>query len=131
MSRSLWKTLLALAALVAVFGFAACGSDDDEGDDGTGGTPAESADSSGAANATEQLFAGTAVENIKTPDEGKKGGKLTVLSGGDVDSMDPGVTYYTYTIGIMNAIHRQLYAYPPAEKLEPVPDIAADMPEIS
>jgi peptide/nickel transport system substrate-binding protein len=131
MTRSLWKTLLALAALVAVLGFAACGSDDDEGEEGTGGTPAQSEDASGAANATEQLFAGTAMENIKTPDEGKKGGKLTVLSGGDVDSMDPGVTYYTYTIGIMNTIHRGLYAYPPAEQLEPVPDLAVDMPEIS
>ncbi len=131
MTRSLWKTLLALAALVAVFGFAACGGDDDEGQEDTGGTPAQSEDGGGEANATEQLFAGTAMENIQSPEEGKKGGKLTVLSGGDVDSMDPGVTYYTYTIGIMNAIHRGLYAYPPGDTLEPVPDLAADMPEIS
>src|SRR5215218_3350449 len=129
MSRSLWKTLLALAALVAVFGLSACGGDDDESGD-TGGTPATSEDSGGG-NVTEQLFAGSATENIKNPGEGKKGGKLTVLSGGDVDYMDPQKTYYSYAIGIMNAIHRGLYAYPPGEELEPTPDLAEDMPEIS
>jgi peptide/nickel transport system substrate-binding protein len=36
-----------------------------------------------------------------------------------------------YTIGIMNAIHRGLYAYPPGTSNEPVPDLAADMPDIS
>ena len=33
MSRSLWRTLLALAALVAVLGLGACGGDDDESSD--------------------------------------------------------------------------------------------------
>ena len=43
-----------------------------------------------------------------------------------------GKTYYTYAIGIINAIHRGLYAYPPAESSPcPVPDLAEDMPEIS
>jgi peptide/nickel transport system substrate-binding protein len=131
MSRSLWKTLLALAALVAVFGLSACGGDDEESGD-TGGTPAQSEEGGGEPqNVTEQLFAGSATDNIKTPDEGKKGGKLTVLSAGDVDYMDPQKTYYTYAIGIINAIHRGLYAYPPAEASEPVPDLAEDMPEIS
>jgi peptide/nickel transport system substrate-binding protein len=129
MSRSLWKTLLALAALVAVFGLSACGGDDDEGD--TGGTPATSEESGGAENVTEQLFAGSATENIQSPDEGEKGGKLTVLSGGDVDYMDPQKTYYSYAIGIINAIHRGLYAYPPGPELEPTPDLADGMPEIS
>src|SRR5215218_4905585 len=128
MSRSLWKTLLALAALVAVFGLSACGGDDDESGD-TGGTPATSEDSGGG-NVTEQLFAGSATENIKNPGEGKKGGKLTVLSGGDVDYMDPQKTYYSYAIGIMNTIHRGLYAYAP-DKLQPIPDLAAGMPDIS
>ena len=45
--------------------------------------------------------------------------------------MDPQKTYYTYAIGIINAIHRGLYAYPPADPLEPVPDLADGMPEIS
>jgi peptide/nickel transport system substrate-binding protein len=130
MSRSLWKTLLALAALVAVFGLSACGGDDEEsGDTGTPATTEEAG--GGEQNVTEQLFAGSATENIKTPDEGKKGGKLTVLSAGDVDYMDPQKTYYTYAIGIINAMHRGLYSYPPAEESEPVPDLAEDMPEIS
>ena len=88
MSRSLWKTLLALAALVALLGLSACGGDDDEGGD-TGGTPAQTEEGGGDANVTEQLFAGTAHGEHQGPGEGKKGGKLTVLSGGDVDYMDP------------------------------------------
>jgi peptide/nickel transport system substrate-binding protein len=130
MSRSFWRTLLALAALVTLLGVSACGDDDEEGGD-TGGTPAQSEEGGAGANVTEQLFAGTALDNIKDPAQGKKGGKLTVLSGGDVDYMDPGQTYYTYTIGIMNAMHRGLFTYPPAEESKPVPDLAAEEAEIS
>ena len=131
MSRSLWKTFMALAAIVAALAFSACGGDDDEGT--SGGAPTTSEDGGSAdANVTEQLFAGSAADNIANPAEGgKKGGKLTVLSAGDVDYMDPQKTYYTYAIGIINAIHRGLYAYPPADPLEPVPDLAEGMPEIS
>ena len=101
MPRSLWRTLLALACMVAALAFAACGGDDeDEGS--SGGTSAQS-EEGGAANVTEQLFAGSAADNRESADEGKKGGKLTVLSAGDVDYMDPGKTYYTYAIGIINA----------------------------
>ncbi|MBA2513093.1 MAG: hypothetical protein H0V26_02020 [Solirubrobacterales bacterium] len=128
MPRSIWRTLLALAALSAVLTFGACGgADDKESAGGDAGTPAQS---EGGANITEQLFAGSAVDNIAKPDEGKKGGKLTVLSAGDVDYLDPGKTYYTYTIGILNALHRGLYAFPPGAE-EAVPDLAADMPEIA
>jgi peptide/nickel transport system substrate-binding protein len=129
MSRSLWKVLLAVAAITALLGIAACGGDDEEG--GDGGTPAESQQGGGDANVTEKLFAGTALDNIRDPAQGKKGGKLTVLSGGDVDYIDPGQTYYSYAIGIMNAIHRGLYAYPPGPELKMTPDLAADLPDIS
>jgi peptide/nickel transport system substrate-binding protein len=131
MPRSLWRTLLALACMVAALAFAACGGDDeDEGTSG-GGTSAQS-EEGGDGNITEQLFAGTAADNRANPEEGgKKGGKLTVLSSGDVDYMDPGKTYYTYAIGIINAVHRGLYAYLPGDTTQPVPDLAADMPEIS
>ena len=54
-----------------------------------------------------------------------------MLSAGDVDFLDPGKTYYIYTIGIINALHRGLYAYLAAGRDKPVPDLAADMPEIS
>jgi len=120
------RTLISLVPLVALLGLGACGGDDDGG---SGGTPAQSG-AGGGGSVTEQLFAGSAADNRADPDAGKKGGKLTVLSGGDVDYMDPGKTYYSYAIGIMNAIHRGLYAYPP-DKLEPIPDLAAGMPDIS
>jgi peptide/nickel transport system substrate-binding protein len=129
MSRSLLKTLLALAALVALLGLAACGGDDDE-PEGDGGTPAQTEE--GGGNITEQLFAGSAADNRANPAEGgKKGGKLTVLSAGDVDYMDPQKTYYTYAIGVINAIHRGLYAYLPGDTSKPVPDLAEGDPEIS
>ena len=130
MTRSLFKTLLALAALVALLGLGACGGDDDEpAGGGDGGTPAQSEE--GGANVTEELFAGSATENRANPDEGKKGGKLTVLSGGDVDYMDPGKTYYSYAWGIMDAIHRKLYSNLPNDPTKPVPDLADGDPEIS
>src|SRR5215217_7457307 len=128
MSRYALRRLLALAGLVALLGLGACGSDDDES---SGGTPAQSNDGAAAEKSvTDQLFAGSAADNRADPAAGKKGGKLTVLSAGDVDYMDPGKTYYTYAIGIMNAVHRGLYAYPP-NKNEPVPDLADGPPDIS
>jgi peptide/nickel transport system substrate-binding protein len=115
-----------LAALLAAAAVAGCGGDND---DGAGdGTPARS---DGSGNVTEQLFAGSATENLRNPAEGKKGGKLIVLSAGDVDFLDPGKTYYLYTIGILNALHRGLYAYAPDDTTKPVPDLAAGDPEIS
>ena len=132
MSRSFWRTLLALAAVAALLGISACGGDDNESSDS--GTPAQSDEgstASGDKSVTDQLFAGTAVDNMADPAQGKKGGKLTVLSGGDVDYMDPGKTYYTYAIGIMNAIHRGLYSYTPQDASKPVPDLAEGEPEIS
>jgi peptide/nickel transport system substrate-binding protein len=130
MSRSLWKTSLALAALVALLGLGACGGDDEESGD-TGGTPAQSSDSGGG-NVTEKLFAGTAADNRANPTEGgKKGGKFTVLSSGDTDYLDPGKTYYSYGIGIITAIHRGLYGYLPGDTSKPVPDLAEGDPEIS
>jgi len=132
MTRSFWRTLLALAAVAALLGISACGGDDNESSDS--GTPAQSDEgstASGDKSVTDQLFAGTAVDNMADPAQGKKGGKLTVLSGGDVDYMDPGQTYYTYAIGIMNAIHRGLYSYTPQDASKPVPDLAEGEPEIS
>jgi peptide/nickel transport system substrate-binding protein len=121
MPRQPFLAALAAATLLA----AGCG--DDASETG-GGTPARS---DSGENVTEQLFAGSATENIAKPDEGKRGGKLTVLSAGDVDFLDPGKTYYTYTIGILNALHRGLYAYVPQDTTKPVPDLAAADPEIA
>jgi peptide/nickel transport system substrate-binding protein len=130
MSRSLVRRGPALAAVLACLTLAACGGggNDESGTSG-GGTPASTA--GGGGNITEQLFAGSASDNRKNPDQGKKGGKLTVLSAGDVDYMDPGQTYYTYAIGIMNAMHRGLYAYLPGSTEQAVPDLADGDPQIS
>ena len=126
MSRSAVRTLLVLGSLVTLLGVGACGGNDEST---SGGTPAQSS-GGGDKSVTEQLFAGSAADNRADPAAGKKGGKLTVLSAGDVDYMDPGKTYYTYSIGIINAIDRGLYAYPP-DKNEPIPDLAAGPPDIS
>lgn len=134
MSRSPWRTMLALIAVfVAALALAACGGDD-KSDTGTsgGGTPASGTSAEGGSeNITEQLFAGSALDNRETPDEGKKGGKITILSSGDVDYLDPGKTYYTYAIGIINALHRGLYAYMPNDTSKAIPDLAESDPEIS
>ena len=42
MPRSLWRTLLALACMVAALAFAACGGDDEDEGTGSGGTAAQS-----------------------------------------------------------------------------------------
>jgi peptide/nickel transport system substrate-binding protein len=112
-----------LAAALAAALIAGCG-DNDTGS----GTPARSERS---ANVTEQLFAGSATANLRDPGAGKRGGELTVLSASDVDFLDPGKTYYVYTIGILNALHRGLYAYLPNDTRKPVPDLAAAEPEIA
>ena len=119
-------SLLAALAVTVMVAVAGCGGGDNEGTEG--GTPARSEE---AANVTEQLFAGSATANLENPAEGKKGGKLTVLSAGDVDWLDPGKTYYTYTIGLLNAMHRGLYAYLPEDTSKPVADLADGDPEIS
>ncbi len=131
MSRSLLKTLLALAALVALIGLGACGGGDDEESGDTGGTPAQSGDG-GDANITEELFKGSATENLVDPAKGgKKGGKFTILSSGDVDYLDPGKSYYSYGWMVQMGVNRQLYAYMPNDTSKPVPDLAEGDPEIS
>ena len=127
MSRASLRTPVALAAVVALLGLGACGGDDG---DAPGGTAARSAGGGAELGITEQLFAGGASDNRRDPAAGREGGKLTVLSAGDVDYLDPGKTYYVYAMGIINAVHRGLYAYPPDEN-EPVPDLAAGPPEIA
>ena len=115
-----------MAALAAALAVAGCGGDDGTSTDGT---PAQRAESD--VNVTEQLFADSATANLEHPAQGKRGGKLTVLSSADVDYLDPGKTYYIYTMGILNALHRGLYAYAPDDTTAPVPDLAADAPDIA
>ena len=61
----------------------------------------------------------------------KKGGTLTVLSQGDIDSMDPGYQYYQYDYqAISQPAQRTLYGWKPASR-KPSPDLAASMPALS
>lgn len=71
-----------------------------------------------------------APDDAKEP-AGRPGGKLTVLSVGDVDSLDPGRTYYWFGSMLSTAMNRTLYAYRPGDSDRPVPDLAAEAPEIS
>jgi peptide/nickel transport system substrate-binding protein len=126
MSRSLMRTLLALLAVTAAFVVAACGGSDNNGDNGTtagGGQASQEASGPG------KLLEGTASSN--TGEEGKRGGKITMLAAGDVDFIDPGRTYYSFAFGILNALHRTLYSYGPLSTDETIPDLAESQPEVS
>ena len=109
------RPLLAFAAALALAGgITACG--DDEGSDGDGGAavvPAEFA------------------PPTEAPGDAAKGGELKVLSGGDIDSMDPGAAYFQFTYMITSAGHRALASWEPDAVEEPTPDLAEDDPEIS
>jgi peptide/nickel transport system substrate-binding protein len=60
-----------------------------------------------------------------------QGGRLIVLAGGDVDSVDPGVTYYTFGNTVANATQRTLLGSPPTTRSGSVPDLAEAPPEVS
>jgi peptide/nickel transport system substrate-binding protein len=59
------------------------------------------------------------------------GGNLTMLASSDVDYLDPGRTYYTFGEMVTLATNRPLYSFKPGDALHPVPDLAADQPQIS
>jgi len=100
-----WRTTFAVAAALAL-AVAGCGGGD-EGDD------AEApADNTGA-------------------QEAKKGGDLSVLYAGDVDNIDPGITYYQYGFLVTYATQRPLYSFKPDDAINPEPDLAEGAPEIS
>jgi peptide/nickel transport system substrate-binding protein len=61
---------------------------------------------------------------------GKQGGVLKQLGASDVDYLDPGHTYFTAGYQVAYATHRPLYSFKP-DQLTPVPDVAADKPQIS
>lgn len=129
MTRSPQRVLPAIVALLAALTMAACGSGGDDSSSSSSSSSSGGSTASGGGNATERLFAGTAIENAKDPAQGKKGGKITVLSASDVDYLDPGKSYYSYAWGVINAVHRGLYSQPPGSK--PVPDLAEGEPQIS
>jgi peptide/nickel transport system substrate-binding protein len=63
-------------------------------------------------------------------DQRKKGGTLILLSAGDVDYVDPGQAYYSFSFQLLKPVHRALYTVP-ADKVNPVPDLAAGPARVS
>ena len=111
------RWLFAIAA-VAVLAFAvqACG-DDDDGDTGS---------TASAAGIPEEFAAPTAA-----PEGAQEGGELTVLASDDIDYMDPGAAYYQFTYMVTSASHRALLSWQPDDDVEPSPDLAEELPEVS
>jgi peptide/nickel transport system substrate-binding protein len=100
-----WRAMFAVASVLAL-GVAGCGGSDDEGSE----QPAQ---------------------NNTAPQEAKKGGDLTVKYAGDVDNIDPGITYYQYGFNVAYATQRPLYSYKPDDAINPEPDLAEGPPEIA
>ena len=130
MSRSLLKTLLALAALVALLGLGACGGDDDEAGDerrharaDRGGRRRTSPSSSSPAAPP------TTARTRRRRQEGRQAdrplGRRRRLHGSRQDVLQ------RTRSGSSDAIHRELYAYLPDDTTKPVPDLAEGDPEIS
>jgi len=100
-----WRAMFAVAAVLAL-GVAGCGGDDDS----TSEQPAP---------------------NNTAPQDAKKGGDLTVMYAGDVDNIDPGITYYQYGFNVAYATQRPLYSFKPDDAINPEPDLAEGPPEIA
>ncbi|MEA2311161.1 MAG: peptide/nickel transport system substrate-binding protein [Solirubrobacteraceae bacterium] len=84
----------------------------------------------GCGGSTEGGRAGSKA-NTGAPVKGKLGGKVTFLAAADVDYLDPGQTYYTFGYTVAYATNRPLYSFKPDDASNPVPDLAASMPQIS
>ncbi|MFC7327231.1 ABC transporter substrate-binding protein [Marinactinospora rubrisoli] len=73
-----------------------------------------------------------ATEVVNASDQA--GGTLRYAMSSDIESLDPGNTYYGYVWNFSRYYARTLYTYSPepgANSTEPVPDLAEDMPEVS
>ena len=92
-----------------------------------GGTPTTAAAAGGCGNIPNQKYAenstGTAV----------KGGTLTMLGVGDVDYMDPNISYYSVGYLNLRMWSRQLYNYSDVHchSTDIVPDLATGLPTVS
>ena len=107
-------SLTALAAVAAVV-LAACGTADTNSGGTSGGA--------GAAGSEEAVRNGTA-------DGAARGGTLNILGAGDVDFLDPQVTYYSAGYTVIRLLNRQFFDFPadPAKKDTAQPDLAEQLP---
>src|SRR4051795_5443956 len=108
MRRSAWTICAALVAALSL-AVAACGGSDNNGGDSSKPTGQSGKQTSG----------------------GKTGGKLTMLWQGAVDYSDCGQSYYQSGYTICYATQRPLYSYKPDDGTNMVPDLAAELPQVS
>jgi peptide/nickel transport system substrate-binding protein len=111
---------IAALALVAT----ACGSSSSGGTQGGGAPNAPAGNGSSTFVKYSQNAGGTPV----------KGGVLNVLGTGDVDFLDPNITYYTLGSAVSRLVNRGLYSYPgttPGKTTTAEPDLATGLPQIS
>ncbi|MCW2996226.1 MAG: hypothetical protein JWQ18_3721, partial [Conexibacter sp.] len=121
MHRSRLRFLLAGTFAVLALFVAACGGDD---------SSSSSTSSSSGSSTSSAKASGT--DNTKAADTpGKKGGKITMLAGSDVDFLDPGHTYYTQGYMVVYPTQRTLYSFKPQDSAKPVADLAEGDPVIS
>lgn len=88
----------------------------------------------GSKKSTTSTSATTAGKGVTPPPalntNGKKGGGLTILLAGDVDSMDPGYAYYSLDYEVVYATQRPLFSYK-ANSNTVYPDLATEDPTVS
>jgi peptide/nickel transport system substrate-binding protein len=114
---------VAAMALVAT----ACGGGSGGGKTSSGSGSSKGSGSSGNSSSIQQKFA---VNNTGTP---RRGGVLTMLGTGDVDFMDPNISYYSIGYLGLRMWARGLYAYQAkvGKTTTLAPDIATAMPTIT
>jgi len=113
--------LSGVAALAMVV--TACGG---SSSGGNGSNPAPSSSGSTAATG----FTKISTNSGGTP---STGGVLNVLATGDVDYLDPNITYYSLGYSVARLFSRQLYSYKAVEgqQTDYVPDLATGAPDVS
>jgi peptide/nickel transport system substrate-binding protein len=114
------KVMLAGTAIVAMGLTAACSS-------------SSKSDNSGGTSSASKSVYNAAITGVVNPSD-KKGGTLNLWTAQDVDSLDPAISYYAFSINLQRLTARTLMTYAPkpgAAGLELVPDLAVAAPTIS
>jgi len=67
---------------------------------------------------------------VTPPADARRGGELTVLAAGDVDSLDPGSAANQFSFMLADATQRRLLTEGPRKGQDLLPDIAQSLPEV-
>lgn len=127
---------MAAAAILAV-GCSSSSHSVSSNNNGTSATTTGSSSSSSNQDSPGQLATVNGISNqIFSPNSGgtpKVGGTLTMLGTGDVDYMDPNVSYYSIGYLGLRMWSRSLYTYPAVESQTTtvVPDLATALPTVT